>query len=66
LTGGVSQSRDAQGNWTSQIDRVRFETDVLAIDAACDVCTGAGGAVPPNGAAFYPWFHLISANGGCA
>ena len=28
--------------------------------------TGAGCTVPPNGAAFYPWFHLITANGGCA
>jgi hypothetical protein len=60
------QSRDAQGNWSSQISDVRFETDIPAIDFACNVITGAGCAVPPNGAAFYPWFHLITANGGCA
>jgi hypothetical protein len=60
------QSRDAQGNWSSQISDVRFETDIPAIDFACNIITGAGCSVPPNGAAFYPWFHLITANGGCA
>ena len=44
----------------------RFEADIPAVDQACNVITGAGCTVPPNGAAFYPWFHLISANGGCA
>jgi hypothetical protein len=60
------QSRDAQGTWSSQIDQVRFETDIPAVDAACNVITGAGCVNPPTGAAFYPWFHLITANGGCA
>jgi len=60
------QSRDSQGNWSSVITHTRFEADIPAVDAACNVITGAGCTVPPNGAAFYPWFHLITANGGCA
>ena len=60
------QSRDSQGNWSNAITHTRFEADIPAVDAACNVITGAGCTVPPNGAAFYPWFHLVTANGGCA
>jgi hypothetical protein len=60
------QSRNAAGHWSDQISQVRFETDIPAVDAACNVITGDGCANPPNGANFYPWFHTITAHGACA
>jgi hypothetical protein len=60
------QSRNAGGQWSDQISQVRFETDIPAVDAACNVITGDGCTNPPNGASFYPWFHLVTAHGACA
>jgi hypothetical protein len=62
----LPQSRNAAGHWSDQISQVRFETDIPAVDAACNVITGDGCANPPNGANFYPWFHTITAHGACA
>ena len=46
---------------------VRFETDLPRIEEAdngsgltCDHHTGANCTNPPAGAAFYPWYHLLS------
>jgi hypothetical protein len=39
-------------------NKIQFETDMPAIEAACDVTTGQGCTNPPEGAKFYPWFHL--------
>ena len=46
---------------------VRFETDLPRIEEAnngggldCDHHTGANCTVPPEGANFYPWYHLAS------
>ena len=50
---------------------VRFETDLPRIEepnsgGVCDHHTGVGCTNPPPGAAFYPWYHLVAFEGGCA
>jgi hypothetical protein len=49
----------------------RFETDLPRIEEAnngggldCDHHTGAGCTNPPQGAQFYPWYHLLKSPGG--
>jgi hypothetical protein len=42
---------------------LQFKTDVALSDSACDANTGAGCVVPPNGAAFYPFFTQLGGNG---
>ncbi len=39
---------------------IQFETDAAGSEALCNVTTGAGCAVPPAGAAFYPFWTLGS------
>lgn len=38
---------------------LQFKTDVALSDYECDTNTGAGCVVPPNGAAFYPFFSQL-------
>ena len=42
---------------------LQFKTDVALSDAGCNAATGAGCAVPPNGAAFYPFFSQVASGG---
>jgi hypothetical protein len=66
LTFTSPQRRLANGTWGSSSTSVRFENDIPAVDGACDIFSGAGCSNPPNGAAFYPWFHLVTAHDKCA
>ena len=38
--------------------QIQFETDAAGSEANCNVTTGAGCAVPPGGAKFYPFWSL--------
>jgi hypothetical protein len=38
---------------------LQFKTDVALSDSGCNATTGAGCVVPPNGAAFYPFFSQL-------
>lgn len=38
---------------------LQFKTDVALSDSGCNATTGAGCVVPPNGAAFYPFFTQL-------
>jgi hypothetical protein len=42
---------------------MQFKTDVALSDYDCDANTGAGCVVPPNGAAFYPFFVQLGGKG---
>jgi hypothetical protein len=66
LTFTSPQRRLSNGTWTGSPDSIRFETDIPIFDAPCDVFTGTDCHNPPTGAAFYPWFHLVTANSACA
>jgi hypothetical protein len=57
-------SRSGSGPWNQTYERVNFETDLPAIEFACDVFTGRNCTNPPKGAEFYPWTHLIPGPGG--
>lgn len=73
----LSISRDGhdreEGNEEAKYDspyrQVQFETDVAASEGRCNFATGAGCVVPPQGAAFYPFFSISrdehSGEGGC-
>jgi hypothetical protein len=39
--------------------KLQFKTDVALSDPGCNSVTGAGCVVPPNGAAFYPFFTQL-------
>jgi hypothetical protein len=48
----------------------KLETDIPRITSTdlggtCDRLTGKGCVYPPNGAAFYPYFHTVKTAGGC-
>jgi hypothetical protein len=65
-------SRDPlNGKWDQPYPQIRFEADLPRIEASdfaghCNRSNGHGCVNPPPGAAFYPWFHSVSARGGCA
>ena len=42
---------------------LQFKTDVALSDSGCNANTGAGCVVPPNGAAFYPFFTQLGGTG---
>ncbi len=58
---------NAKGQWVDAMNKIRFETDLPAIQplATCDL-EGNGCQNPPPGANFYPWFHTIPVDGSCA
>jgi len=70
------RSLGAGGSFDQTFGRYAFETDLPRIEESnsapqlhCDHHTGDGCTNPPQGAAFYPWFHLASVpslRGGCA
>ena len=51
------------GGYAESFSQVNLETDLPAIEATCDVFTGAGCTNPPTGAAFYPFPHTMKASG---
>jgi hypothetical protein len=61
------RSLNSAGQFNTPYPTVRFETDLPRIEEAnngggldCDHHTGANCTVPPEGATFYPWYHLAS------
>jgi hypothetical protein len=44
----------------ANFDRVASETDLPAIEPACNVLTGAGCTNPPPGASFYPFYSTVN------
>ena len=53
-------------NGGANYSRAAFETDLPALEAACNIFTGAHCVNPPPGAAFYPIYSTRGINGGCA
>jgi hypothetical protein len=53
--------------WAPVSTDIRFEADLPALQplATCDF-QGNGCTNPPPGANFYPWFHLVPHDAGCA
>ena len=45
--------------YTRPFSQVNLATDLPAIEATCNVFTGAGCSNPPPGAAFYPFPHTM-------
>jgi hypothetical protein len=62
--GGANDQGQDQGN-TQDYDRVAFETDLPALEAACDPFSGAGCVNPPAGANFYPIYTTAVKDGNC-
>ncbi len=52
-------------NGNTNYDRVAFETDLPAIEPACDPISGNGCTNPPPGAQFYPIFTARGGPGSC-
>jgi hypothetical protein len=42
---------------------IQFKTDVALSDSGCNATNGQGCVVPPNGAAFYPFFTQVAGDG---
>jgi hypothetical protein len=61
------ESRGKDGSWDSVMNKIRFETDLPALQPleTCDL-QGNGCQNPPPGANFYPWFHTIPMTRSCA
>jgi hypothetical protein len=57
--GPLSYTNDHEG-YSSGYPKLQFQTDVPASDMGCNVTTGAGCQAPPSGAAFYPFYSLIT------
>jgi hypothetical protein len=43
----------------------QLKADVSLSNASCDLTTGAGCVIPPDGAAFYPFFNLVAGEDYC-
>ncbi len=56
---------DGHGAYHNTFAQVNFETDLPAIEATCNVFTGAGCSNPPPGATFYPFPHTMHSDIGC-
>lgn len=59
--GPMSFGSSGSGN-PSGYPNIQFKTDVALSDYQCNAVTGAGCMVPPNGAAFYPYFVQLGSN----
>ena len=46
--------------------KLQFKTDVALSDYECNAATGAGCVVPPNDAAFYPFFSQLGRGVTCS
>ncbi|MGZ3508462.1 MAG: hypothetical protein ACXWNJ_08630 [Vulcanimicrobiaceae bacterium] len=62
--GPVSGPSGTGGPYINGYGLVQFETDVPASESTCTP-SGAGCVVPPQGAAFYPFYALSSVGGRC-
>jgi hypothetical protein len=61
--GDAASAGEGFGNTYTQVN---FETDLPALEASCDVFTGAGCTNPPPGATFYPFPHTMTSDMGCS
>ena len=59
--GPMSYTANGSGNPVGY-PSLQFKTDVALSDSLCNAGTGAGCEVPPNGAAFYPFFVQLGGN----
>jgi hypothetical protein len=55
----MSYKNDHEGYSAGYRD-LQFQTDVPASDVGCNIVSGAGCQAPPAGAAFYPFYSLLS------
>lgn len=53
------------GQYTRPYRKVQFETEVGASESTC-MPDGSGCTVPPQGAAFYPYYSVVENEGSCA
>ena len=58
-------SASNSGQHTLPYSKVQFETEVGASESTC-MPDGSGCVVPPQGAAFYPYYSVVSDEGNCA
>jgi hypothetical protein len=62
---GPVSSPDGASDYTHVYSKIQFDTEVLASESSCIPTTPSGCAVPPHGAAFYPFYAQSGSGATC-
>jgi hypothetical protein len=65
VSDGSFSFNSGESGYSGDYHNIQFKTDVPLSDSSCNPANGVGCVVPPNGAAFYPFYNQIGTGSAC-